>query len=99
MEVIQFTQEVKMKDQTIRCRVSAEEKELIRQRCKELGYSSESRYIADKVLHEERLINPIVMTRLENIRSILNEAAPGVSEKCREKFNNEVNELWKSLNS
>lgn len=88
-----------MKDKTIRCRVSAEEKALITRRYQELGYSSESSYIADKVLHEERFYNPTVMIRLENIRSILNEAAPDVSQKCKDRFTQEVNELWKSLNS
>ena len=87
-----------MKDKIIRCRVSAEEKELISRRYKELGYSSESSYIADKVLREEKLVNPFVMTKLENIRSIINECAPCISAECREQFSREVNELWKSLN-
>ena len=87
-----------MKDKIIRCRVSAEEKELISRRYKELVYPSESSYIADKVLREEKLVNPFVMTKLENIKRIINECAEGVSAECKEQFNREVNELWKSLN-
>lgn len=87
-----------MKDKTIRCRVSAEEKAEITRRCMELGYPSESSYIADKVLHDERMINPSIMIQLENIRKIINEIASGVSEECRVVFNNEVDVLWKLLN-
>ena len=88
-----------MKNETIHFRVSPEEKATVYRRAKEAGFSSVSNYMVDILVYRGRYYNPMTMIRLENIRSILNEAAPGVSQECKDRFKQEVNELWKSLNS
>ena len=88
-----------MKNETIHFRVSPEEKAIVYRRAKEAGFSSVSNYMVDILVYRGRYYNPMTMIRLEIIRSILNEAAPGVSQECKDRFTQEVNELWKSLNS
>lgn len=88
-----------MKNETIHFRVSPEEKAIVYRRAKEAGFSSVSNYMVDILVYRGRYYNPMTMIRLEIIRSILNEAAPGVSQECKDRFTQEVDELWKSLNS
>ncbi len=87
-----------MKDKYIKCRVSEEEKALVSKRAKELGFSSESKYIADKILKDEQIVNPFVMATLENIKRIIIKTETSIGDENKIEFNNEVKKLWQLLN-
>ncbi len=86
-----------MKDKTIHFRVSAEEYEKIYDMADKEGCTV-SKFITDRVINQNQWYTPKVMIHLENIRSIINEAAVAIGDERKGSFNREVDELWQLLN-